>query len=120
MPFYQHRLQVFGSPVILRKRNATRGVPTKDLFIPLAIAAPKLQQTQMDPGAECGKAEPFIQTALREWAYARAYDNSQVRGAELPRWIYQYNCHRPHASLNHAPPVSRSGLDRNNLLSHHT
>jgi transposase InsO family protein len=67
-----------------------------------------------------GKAERFIQTALREWAYARAYDNSQVRAAELPRWIHHYNWRRPHASLNHAPPISHSGLDRNDLLSHHT
>ncbi len=67
-----------------------------------------------------GKAERFIQTALREWAYSRAYDNSQVRAAELPIWLHQYNWHRPHASLNHAPPISRSGLDRNNLLTHHT
>jgi transposase InsO family protein len=67
-----------------------------------------------------GKAERFIQTALREWAYSRAYDNSQQRAVELPRWLHQYNWHRPHASLNHAPPISRSGLDRNNLLTHHT
>ena len=67
-----------------------------------------------------GKAERFIQTALREWAYCRAYDNSQRRAEELPRWLHQYNWHRPHASLNHAPPISRSGLDRNNLLIHHT
>jgi len=67
-----------------------------------------------------GKAERFIQTALREWAYSRAYDNSQARAAELPAWLHQYNWHRPHASLDHAPPISRSGLDRNNLLTHHT
>jgi transposase InsO family protein len=67
-----------------------------------------------------GKAERFIQTALREWAYSRSYQNSQARAVELPRWLHQYNWHRPHASLNHAPPISRSGLDRNNLLSHHT
>jgi len=67
-----------------------------------------------------GKAERFIQTALREWAYARAYNNSEQRAAELPGWLHQYNWHRPHASLGHAPPISRSGLDRNNLLSHHT
>ena len=66
-----------------------------------------------------GKAERFIQTALREWAYSRAYDNSQLRAQELPRWLHQYNWHRPHASLDHAPPISRSGLDRNNLLTHH-
>ncbi|MGD0990315.1 MAG: integrase core domain-containing protein, partial [Candidatus Sulfotelmatobacter sp.] len=52
--------------------------------------------------------------------YSRAYENSQQRALELPRWLHQYNWHRPHASLNHAPPISRSGLDRNNLLTHHT
>ena len=31
-----------------------------------------------------GKAERFIQTALREWAYAQAYPNSDRRAAELP------------------------------------
>jgi len=67
-----------------------------------------------------GKAERFIQTALREWAYSRAYDTSQARALELPRWLHQYNWHRPHASLNHAPPIRRSGLDPNNLLTHHT
>jgi transposase InsO family protein len=67
-----------------------------------------------------GKAERFIQTALREWAYSRAYDNSQARAAQLAPWLHQYNWHRPHASLNHAPPISRSGLDPNNLLTHHT
>src|SRR5439155_12886904 len=67
-----------------------------------------------------GKAERFIQTALREWAYGRAYDNSGLRAAELSTWLHQYNRRRPHASLDHAPPISRAGLDRNNLLSHHT
>jgi transposase InsO family protein len=65
-----------------------------------------------------GKAERFIQTALREWAYACAYDTSEERAAHLPRWLHDYNWHRPHASLGGAPPISRSGLDRNNLLIH--
>jgi transposase InsO family protein len=65
-----------------------------------------------------GKAERFIQTALREWAYACAYDTSEQRAAHLPRWLHDYNWHRPHASLGGAPPISRSGLDRNNLLIH--
>ncbi len=65
-----------------------------------------------------GKAERFIQTALREWAYAHAYNNSLQRTCALAQWVHQYNWHRPHASLNHAPPISRSGLDRNNLLRH--
>ncbi len=67
-----------------------------------------------------GKAERFIQTALREWAYAQAYSHSDVRDAQLPRWLHHYNWHRPLACLNHAPPISRSGLDGNNLLRHHS
>ena len=66
-----------------------------------------------------GKAERFIQTALREWAYARSYDNSQQRSQQLILWIHQYNWHRPHASLGLATPVSRARLDDNNLLRHH-
>lgn len=31
-----------------------------------------------------GKAERFIQTSLRELAYARAYDTSDQRAQELP------------------------------------
>ena len=67
-----------------------------------------------------GKAERFIQTALREWAYARIYQNSNQRSQELGSWLHLYNWHRPHASLSFASPISRSGLDRNNLLSLHT
>ena len=66
-----------------------------------------------------GKAERFIQTAIREWAYARLYQNSAQRLAHLQPWIHSYNWHRPHASLNQLPPISRSGLDVNNLLRHH-
>ena len=35
-----------------------------------------------------GKAERFIQSSLREWAYARAYETSDHRATELPYWIY--------------------------------
>lgn len=66
-----------------------------------------------------GKAERFIQTAIREWAYARLYQNSAERSAQLAPWIHTYNWHRPHASLNQSPPISRSGLNVNNLLRHH-
>jgi transposase InsO family protein len=67
-----------------------------------------------------GKAERFIQTALREWAYARTYQNSAEREQNLAPWVHQYNWHRPHASLGLSPPISRAGLDQNNLLSLHT
>lgn len=66
-----------------------------------------------------GKPERFIQSALREWAYARAYRRSEHRSAELARWLHGYNWHRPHASLAAQPPISRIGLDRNNLLRLH-
>jgi transposase InsO family protein len=65
-----------------------------------------------------GKAERFIQTATREWAYARIYQNSAERNSYLQPWIHQYNWHRPHASLNQMPPFSRSRIDGNNLLRH--
>jgi transposase InsO family protein len=67
-----------------------------------------------------GKAERFIQTAIREWAYARRYENSAQRSQSLQPWTHLYNWHRPHASLNQSPPISRSGLDVNNLLRHHS
>lgn len=66
-----------------------------------------------------GKAERFIQTAIREWAYARLYQNSEERKQHLFPWIHDYNWHRPHASLNQMTPISRSGLDVNNLVRHH-
>lgn len=67
-----------------------------------------------------GKAERFIQTSLREWAYARAYNTSDERTAELTRWLHRYNWHRPHGSIGSMPPISRLGLTGNNLLRLHT
>ena len=67
-----------------------------------------------------GKAERFIQTALREWAYARAYQTSAQCAADLPVWTHLYNWHRPHKALKSKPPISRLGLDRNNLLRFHS
>jgi transposase InsO family protein len=67
-----------------------------------------------------GKAERFIQTALREWAYARAYTTSDRRAAELPIWLHRYNWHRPHGSLKSKTPISRLGLSEDNLLRLHS
>jgi transposase InsO family protein len=67
-----------------------------------------------------GKAERFIQTALREWAYARAYQNSDERTAELSEWLHRYNWHRPHGSLKANTPISRLGLSQDNLLRLHS
>jgi transposase InsO family protein len=51
-----------------------------------------------------GKAERFIQTAIREWAYARLYQNSEQRNSFLQPWIHQYNWHRPMLASTKCPP----------------
>jgi len=55
-----------------------------------------------------GKAERFIQTALREWAYVRRWNDSQERDQNLLPWLQHYNFTRPHGSLGYAPPISRT------------
>jgi transposase InsO family protein len=54
-----------------------------------------------------GKAERFIQTMLREWAYAAAYSSSAHRRHALPGWLDYYNQQRPHSALGHRTPASR-------------
>jgi transposase InsO family protein len=54
-----------------------------------------------------GKAERFIQTLLREWAYARLFHTSTERTAALQPWLNHYNYTRPHGALGHKPPGSR-------------
>jgi transposase InsO family protein len=54
-----------------------------------------------------GKAERFIQTMLREWAYAHAYCNSALRREALQPWVNQYNQVRRHSSLGDQPPMTR-------------
>ena len=67
-----------------------------------------------------GKAERFIQTALREWAYARSYRNSSQRARELPRWMHYYNWHRQHAGIDYQCPINTLGINMNNLLALHS
>ena len=67
-----------------------------------------------------GKAERFIQSALREWAYGQPYANSDQRRSLLPAWNHFYNWHRPHHGINLKPPVSRVLVPRKNLLTLHT
>lgn len=61
-----------------------------------------------------GKAERFIQTCLREWAYGRSWSNSAERTDWLPAFLAYYNAPRPHSALGYKPPASRLG--GNNLL----
>ena len=65
-----------------------------------------------------GKAERFIQSSLREWAYAKPYAHSDQRTAALPLWLHRYNWHRPHRSLHRLPPITRLHLGDNVLTTH--
>lgn len=61
-----------------------------------------------------GKAERFIQTLLREWAYRFSYATSAERKRWLTPYVHFYNFHRAHTAIAYNPPISR--LDRNNVL----
>jgi transposase InsO family protein len=67
-----------------------------------------------------GKAERFIQSALREWAYGIPYNHSTERAQMLDRWIHHYNWHRPHQGIKGVAPISRLAQSGNNLLTLHT
>jgi transposase InsO family protein len=67
-----------------------------------------------------GKAERFIQTSLREWAYAKAYLHSRQRTDDLPIWLHRYNWHRPHAGIGDKTPISKLALTGDNLLRLHS
>ncbi len=63
-----------------------------------------------------GKAERFIQTSLREWAYAKPYRSSAERSQAIGPWTHAYNLTRPHAGIGGLTPWSRV----NNLLGNDT
>ena len=66
-----------------------------------------------------GKAERFIQSALREWAYGWTYQNSAERTDALAGWQHHYNWHRPHSAIGNIAPMHRL-KSANNLLTVHT
>ncbi len=67
-----------------------------------------------------GKAERFIQTCLRVWAYARSYRNSEQRAEQLDQWLHDYNFHRPHSGIKLQTPASRAPLESEQLLTLHS
>ncbi len=90
------------------------GVFKSDLFRAVCQRASLAQSfTKVYRPRTNGKAERFIQTMLREWAYRRSYCSSARRRKALPRWLHYYNFHRLHSSLGYKPPASRV----NNLSS---
>jgi transposase InsO family protein len=82
----------------------------------------ELRHLRTRPYRPCtnGKAERFIQTLLREWAYVMPYPSSAKRARVLRPWLAYYNRERPHASLGHRPPFTRLPSDVNNVLRHHS
>jgi transposase InsO family protein len=68
-----------------------------------------------------GKAERFIRTMLREWAYAAVYGSSAERAAALSGWLERYNFRRRHGALGHRPPIARlRELQMNNVAGIYT
>src|SRR5437870_8472338 len=67
-----------------------------------------------------GKAERFIRSALREWAYGIPYHQSSGRTAMLARWSHHYNWHRPHYGIGGVAPMGHLAQTRNNLLTLHS
>ncbi|ATJ81936.1 IS481 family transposase [Halomonas beimenensis] len=114
---YYRRLGVHFSRVLTDNGGCYKSKPFRRLCRRLGL---KRKRTRPFTPRTNGKAERFIQTALREWAYAWSYQSSEQRGEHLPAWLHQYNWHRPHASLNYQPPISRLGLSVNNLVGLHS
>ena len=85
----------------------------KDLKIKHRFTRPYRPQTN-------GKAERFIQSALREWAYGRTYQNSAHRTDALSSWQHHYNWHRPHSGIGDKAPMSRLPESGNNVLTVHS
>lgn len=83
------------------------GYIAKDFGAAVAAIRAKHVRTRPYTPRTNGKAERFIQTMLREWAYARPYAHSAHRSLALPGWVRRYNERRPHGSLGGAPPITR-------------
>lgn len=65
-----------------------------------------------------GKAERFIQSSIREWAYAQPFRTSAERRDAMHLWLHDYNTARPHSALGGKPPISR--LNKDNVLGSDT
>ena len=96
---------------------AFHSYPFRDTCLELGI---KQKFTRAYRPQTNGKAERFIQSALREWAYGRPYATSEARRSALPVWNHFYNWHRPHHGIGCQPPMSRIKRSRKNLLTLHT
>ena len=114
---YYHSLGVTVARVMTDNGSCYRAFDFRDACRDLGL---KHIRTKPYTPKTTGKAERFIQTALREWAYAQAYPTSQRRAEELPFWLHRYNWHRPHGGIKSQTPISRLALSEDNLLRLHS
>ena len=80
---------------------------SKNFAAALAELGAKHSRTRPYTPRTNGKAERFIQTLMREWAYARPFTSSYRRRTALPAWLRRYNERRPHAGIGGASPITR-------------
>jgi transposase InsO family protein len=83
------------------------GYVSKDFAAAIAEIRVRHLRTRPYTPRTNGKAERFIQTMLREWAYGRPFASSYRRRAALPAWLRRYNGRRPHAGIGGAAPITR-------------
>jgi transposase InsO family protein len=83
------------------------GYVSKDFAAAIAAIRVRHIRTRPYTPRTNGKAERFIQTMLREWAYNRPFASSYRRRAALPAWLRRYNEKRPHAGIGGASPITR-------------
>ena len=103
LAWWAHR-KVVVQRVLTDNGSGYRSRPFAEVCAQLAV---RHRRTRPYTPRTNGKAERFIQTLLREWAYATAYDDSHARRRALRPWLQYYNRERPHASLAYGTPWSR-------------
>jgi transposase InsO family protein len=121
--FLHHALAHFASLGIkVQRLMSDNGSAYRSALFAAALRARRIRHLFTKPYTPRtnGKAERFIQTSLREWAYAQPYLNSTHRLRCLQPWLHRYNWHRPHCALQLRPPISKLNLSMNNLLSLHS
>lgn len=107
--------------ITIERVMSDNGVPYKKVFTATVVelGARHLRTKPYTPRTN-GKAERFIQTLLRLWAYVRPYQSSDERAASLQPWMRWYNLLRPHGSLDGMSPRKMlRQLRRDNVVGDH-
>lgn len=108
--FLRRAVQWFGANCVQVQRVMTdngNGYRSRDFAAACAELAIRHLRTRPYTPRTNGKAERFIQTLMREWAYARPYTSSARRARALDGWLRFYNRRRPHSALAARPPIAR-------------